>query len=165
MSKLEHIKQKIVTCDQLRSDLNIWRFLGYKIVFTNGCFDLVHPGHIDYLAKAADLGDKLVVGLNSDISASGLKGPNRPITDEYSRSLIMAAFSFVDAVVLFDEPTPFNLIARVLPDVLVKGGDYTVDQIVGSDIVLQNGGKVLTLDFLPGYSTTGIEEKIRGQGG
>ncbi len=161
MSKFEHIKRKIVTYDQLKSNLNIWRFLGNKIVFTNGCFDLIHPGHIDYLAKAAELGNKLIVGLNSDASTARLKGPGRPITDEYSRSLILASFYFVDAVILFDEPTPLALITSILPDILVKGGDYTVDEIVGADVVLQNGGEVLTLDFLPGYSTTLIEKKIR----
>jgi rfaE bifunctional protein nucleotidyltransferase chain/domain len=164
MSRLQHIKNKIFEPGELRAQLNIWRLLGKKIVFTNGCFDLLHPGHIDYLAKAADLGDKLVVGLNSDSSASGLKGPGRPITDEHSRSLMLASFSFVDAVVLFDESTPLELIRWVEPDVLVKGGDYTIDQIVGADIVTAKGGQVMTLDYLPGYSTSAIEKKIRSSG-
>lgn len=161
MSKLQNIQHKILDAGQLKARLNIWRLLEKKIVFTNGCFDLLHPGHIDYLAKAADLGDKLVIGLNSDRSASGLKGPNRPITDENSRSLMLASFSFVDALIIFDEQTPLELIKWVKPDILVKGADYTVDQIIGSDIVLKNGGEVKTLEYLPGYSTTLIEQKIR----
>lgn len=139
----------------------MWRLLDKKIVFTNGCFDILHLGHIDYLAKAANLGDKLIIGLNSDESTSGIKGPSRPITNETSRSLILASLSFVDAVVLFDEETPLELIKIVNPDTLVKGADYSIDQIVGSDFVIRNGGKVQTLHYLPGYSTTLIEQKIR----
>ena len=161
MSKLNNIQNKILSAEQLKVKLNIWRFLGKKIVFTNGCFDLLHLGHIDYLAKAANLGDKLVIGLNSDSSTSLLKGPGRPITDQKSRSFILAAFSFVDAVIVFDEQTPIELIKWIKPDVLVKGSDYNVDQIIGSDIVLQNGGTVQTLEYLPGYSTTLIEQKIK----
>ena len=161
MSKLENIQHKIFSLEQLKASLNIWRLLEKKIVFTNGCFDLLHLGHIDYLAKAADLADKLVIGLNSDFSTNILKGPNRPITDEHSRSLILASFSFVDAVILFDDQTPLELIKSVRPDILVKGSDYTMEQIIGSDIVLRNGGQVKTIDYLPGYSTTLIEEKIR----
>ena len=161
MSKLENIQHKIFSLEQLKASLNIWRLLEKKIVFTNGCFDLLHLGHIDYLAKAADLADKLVIGLNSDLSTNILKGPNRPITDEHSRSLILASFSFVDAVILFDDQTPLELIKSVRPDILVKGSDYTMEQIIGSDIVLRNGGQVKTIDYLPGYSTTLIEEKIR----
>ena len=161
MSKLKHIQEKILSQDHLKARLNVWRLQDKKIVFTNGCFDLIHLGHIDYLAKAADLGDKLIVGLNSDQSTREIKGPNRPITDEKSRSLLLASFSFVDAVVLFDEETPLELIKLVNPDILVKGADYTIDQIVGSDIVIQNGGSVQTLEYLPGYSTTLIEQKIR----
>jgi rfaE bifunctional protein nucleotidyltransferase chain/domain len=163
MSRLKNIQEKIFTLDQLRSRLNIWRLLEKKIVFTNGCFDIVHLGHIDYLAKAADLGDKLIIGLNSDKSTRGIKGPNRPISDERSRSLVLASFSFVDAVVLFDEETPFEIIKAVSPDILVKGADYTIDQIVGADIVVQSGGRVQTLNYLPGYSTTLIEKKIKEQ--
>lgn len=147
--------------DQLRSRIKEWRLHEKKIVFTNGCFDIIHMGHIDYLAKAADLGDKLIIGVNSDKSTRSIKGPSRPITDERSRSLVLAAFSFVDAVVLFDDETPLELIKIVMPDVLVKGADYTVDQIVGSDVVIQNGGRVQTLDYIPGYSTTLIEQKIK----
>lgn len=163
MSKIKNIHEKILNQDQLRSRLDMWRFLENKIVFTNGCFDIIHLGHIDYLAKAADLGDKLIVGLNSDKSTRSLKGLNRPITDESSRSIILASFSFVDAVVLFDEETPLKLIKTVMPDILVKGADYSINQIVGADIVVQNGGRVQTLNYLPGYSTTLIEQKIKGQ--
>lgn len=161
MNKLEIIKAKIYQADQLRNTLNVWRLLDKKVVFTNGCFDLLHLGHIDYLSKAADLGDKLVIGLNSDASTSSLKGPGRPITDETSRSTLLAALSFVDAIILFDEPTPFELIRWVQPDVLVKGADYTIDQIVGADLVLKSGGEVKSIEFLPGYSTSLIEKKIR----
>jgi rfaE bifunctional protein nucleotidyltransferase chain/domain len=161
MGKLKNIEEKIFNEGQLKARLNVWRLLEKKIVFTNGCFDLVHLGHIDYLANAADLGDRLIVGLNSDKSTSDIKGPNRPITDERSRAFMLASMSFVDAVILFDDKTPINLIKLVNPDILVKGADYTIDQIVGSDIVLQNGGSVQTLEYLPGYSTTLIEKKIR----
>ncbi len=161
MSKLDFLKNKIFTVDRIISLLNIWRFQDKKIVFTNGCFDLLHLGHIDYLAKASDLGHKLIVGLNSDQSVSVLKGSGRPITNEQSRAEILAALFFVDAVILFDEQTPVNLITRIKPDVLVKGADYSIDQIVGADIVLQNGGEVKTIAYLAGYSTTAIEERIR----
>jgi rfaE bifunctional protein nucleotidyltransferase chain/domain len=161
MNKLDLLKSKILTLGQVIPLLNIWRFQDKKIVFTNGCFDLLHLGHVDYLAKAADLGHKLIVGLNSDRSVSGLKGIGRPITNEESRAGILAALFFVDAVILFDEQTPVNLITTLRPDVLVKGADYSIDQIVGSDIVLQNGGEVKTIAYLPGYSTTAIEEKIK----
>lgn len=161
MNKLEIIKQKICTPDQLRTSLNRWRLLEKKIVFTNGCFDLIHLGHIDYLSKAADMGSKLVIGLNSDSSTSILKGAGRPIIDELSRSVMLASFSFVDAVILFDEATPLELIRWIKPDILVKGADYTVEQIVGANLVLENGGQVKTIDYLPGYSTSLIEEKIK----
>ncbi|HEY1063031.1 MAG TPA: D-glycero-beta-D-manno-heptose 1-phosphate adenylyltransferase [Daejeonella sp.] len=161
MSRLENIKSKIYTREQIKAVLNIWRLLEKKVVFTNGCFDLLHLGHIDYLSKAADMGDKLVIGLNSDASASALKGPGRPITDQLSRSVMLASFSFVDAVVIFDEPTPLHLIELVRPDILVKGADYSIEQIVGADLVLQYGGEVKTIEYLSGYSTTLIEKKIR----
>lgn len=160
--KLDILRRKIFsTPADMQHILNIWRFTDQKIVFTNGCFDLLHLGHIDYLAKAADLGNKLVIGLNSDHSTSALKGPTRPITDQLSRSTILAALSFVDAVVLFDEPTPIDLIKAVMPDVLVKGADYSVSQIVGADVVLGKGGEVQTIEFLPGYSTSAIESRIK----
>ena len=161
MSRLENIKNKIYTQADLKSVLNVWRLLEKKIVFTNGCFDLLHLGHIDYLSKAADMGDKLVIGLNSDASVAALKGAGRPISDQISRSVLLASFSFVDAVVLFDDPTPIQLIEWVRPDVLVKGADYTIDKIAGAEMVMQYGGLVKTIDFLNGYSTSLIEKKIK----
>jgi rfaE bifunctional protein nucleotidyltransferase chain/domain len=145
----------------LQKALTAWHLNHNKIVFTNGCFDLIHRGHIDYLSKSADLGDVLIIGLNSDKSVTKIKGQNRPIIDEYSRALLLASFSFITAVVLFDEDTPYNLISEIQPDVLVKGADYRVDEIVGHDIVLSKGGKVVTIDYLPGFSTSAIEQKIR----
>jgi rfaE bifunctional protein nucleotidyltransferase chain/domain len=140
--------------------LQLWKSNDEKIVFTNGCFDLLHLGHLDYLSKAADLGTKLVIGLNSDFSTQKLKGPNRPICDQTSRASLLAALFFVDAVVLFDEDTPLNLISKILPQVLVKGADYQIENIVGAKEVLNNRGEVKTITFLPGYSTTTIEQKI-----
>lgn len=161
MNSLDQIQQKIFTQDRLLTQLEKWKTQGDKIVFTNGCFDLLHLGHVDYLAKAADLGQRLVLGLNTDHSVRELKGPSRPITSEASRAGILASLFFVDAVVLFDEQTPVNLISAVKPHILVKGADYTIEQIVGADVVLQNGGEVKTIAFLPGYSTTAIEQRIR----
>jgi len=149
---------KIMTAETLSSMLQQWQ--GEKVVFTNGCFDLIHRGHIDYLSKAKALGSKLFVGINTDRSVSKLKGLHRPLQDEHSRLLIMASFLFVDAVMLFDEDTPYNLINAVQPDVLVKGGDYIPENIVGYDIVTARGGRVFSLDFLLGYSTSAIEKKI-----
>jgi D-glycero-beta-D-manno-heptose 1-phosphate adenylyltransferase len=162
MSKLAILQSKIVTLSELTPLLHIWRFKGDKIVFTNGCFDLLHLGHIDYLSKAADLGNRLIIGLNTDLSTKKLKGEGRPITDEKSRAYILAALFFVDAVILFDEPTPIGLIEFINPDVLVKGADYTIDQIIGAESVVNGGGTVKTIQFLPGYSTSAIEEKIKG---
>lgn len=139
-----------------------WHAAGARIVFTNGCFDLLHYGHLHYLAQARDLGDRLVVALNSGDSVRRLKGPSRPINDELTRAHLMAALEIVDAVVFFETDTPLELIRTVQPDVLVKGGDWKPEQIVGSDIVLARGGKVLSLPFVSGYSTTKIEQKILG---
>lgn len=161
MSRLDNIKNKVYTKADLKPLLNVWRLLEKKIVFTNGCFDLLHLGHIDYLSKAADMGNKLVIGLNSDASVSDLKGHGRPIYDQNSRSILLASFSFVDAVVLFDDPTPIQLIELIRPDILVKGADYAINEIVGADIVLQYGGIVKTIEYLNGYSTTLIEKKIK----
>lgn len=139
-----------------------WRLKSQKIVFTNGCFDILHQGHIDYLSKAADLGDKLIIGLNTDSSIKmQQKGPERPIQDENSRAILLAALGFTDAIVFFSEETPLSLIKLIKPDVLVKGSDYTVENIVGSDMVLKNGGEVKTIDFLKGFSTSKIVEKIK----
>ena len=139
-----------------------WTKSGDRIVFTNGVFDLIHPGHILYLEEAAQLGTKLIIGLNSDTSAKTLnKGDHRPINDEIARAIVISALKSVDAVVLFDESTPISLIEAIKPDTLVKGGDYSIDQIVGADIVIANGGQVKTLQFVEDYSTTAIEQKIQ----
>ena len=158
---LSFIEQKIVDADSLRLRLAQWRFAQQKIVFTNGCFDLLHYGHIHYLAAARALGDKLIIGLNAASSVQRLKGKHRPIQDEVSRKHLLAAFFFVDAVIAFSEDTPYLLIEHIQPDILVKGGDWSPDKIVGSDIVLAKGGIVTSLPFQEGYSTTRIEERIR----
>lgn len=132
----------------------------FKVVFTNGCFDLVHRGHVDYLSKARDLGDCLIVGLNSDDSVRRLKGPKRPISNQSSRAAVLAAFSFVDYVVVFDEDTPLNLIKSIKPDILVKGGDYSHDNVVGADFVESYGGRLELIPLVPGESTTNLVEKI-----
>jgi D-glycero-beta-D-manno-heptose 1-phosphate adenylyltransferase len=160
MPQLDVIKNKILSGSDLERNLAYWRFRDQKIVFTNGCFDILHQGHIDYLSKAADLGNILIIGVNTDASVSRIKGPQRPLQDQESRSVILASLKFVDAVVLFDEDTPYELIRQIQPDILVKGADYKPEDIVGYDIVMAKGGKVITLDFLPGYSTSGIEKKI-----
>ncbi len=138
-----------------------WQQQGLEVVFTNGCFDLMHKGHILYLEEASQQGDKLIVAINADKSVRKLKGKNRPIKDEDNRSLIMAALSFVDLVVVFHEETPLELIEMVSPDILVKGGDWRPDQIVGSEHVIDHGGVVLSLQFVEGYSTTALENKIK----
>ena len=162
MKSLRKIRNKIIKePQQLDGILQQWARENKSIVFTNGCFDLLHRGHIEYLSKAADFGDVLVIGLNSDDSVSRLKGPHRPIQDEISRAHIMAALEFVDLVVYFNEDTPYELIQKVLPDVLVKGADYKAEDIIGYDIVKAKGGKVETIEFLPGHSTSAIEEKIK----
>jgi D-glycero-beta-D-manno-heptose 1-phosphate adenylyltransferase len=153
-------QDKILTPDQLQSKLKEWKSQGDKIVFTNGCFDLLHLGHVDYLEKSRQLGDKLVLGLNTDASISRIKGPNRPLQDEMSRARVMASLLFVDAVVLFDNDTPLELIKIVQPDILVKGDDYTIENIIGQDVVIANGGEVKTVPLVKGYSTTNIVKKI-----
>lgn len=160
---LDIIRSKIVKEGALSQLLSIWSFQEQQIVFTNGCFDLLHQGHVDYLAKAADLGDKLIIGLNSDSSTKALKGEGRPINDQDSRALLLAAMSFVSAVVIFDESTPIKLIELIKPDILVKGADYTIDKIVGAEFVLSNGGSVETIEYIPGYSTTLIESRIKSR--
>jgi rfaE bifunctional protein nucleotidyltransferase chain/domain len=161
MNNLERVQAKIFDREKLENQLACWRFKDQKIVFTNGCFDLLHLGHIDYLSKAKDLGDVLIIGVNTDDSVRRLKGESRPITDENSRSSIIASLQFVNAVVLFDEDTPYELIKQVQPDVLVKGSDYKPEDIVGFDIVKAKGGEIVTIDFLKGYATTTIEDKIK----
>ncbi len=161
MSHLHTIEKKLMNSSQLIDQLNAWQKEGCKIVFSNGCFDILHLGHIDYLARAADFGDKMVIGLNTDSSVSKIKGPTRPINDERSRGMVLAALEFVSAIILFDEPTPYELIRLVQPDVLVKGADYKPEEIVGYDIVTAKGGSVKTIPFVDGYSTTKIEQRIR----
>ena len=160
MTQLELLEAKIQTIDNFRERLAYHRFRGHKLVFTNGCFDILHLGHVDYLSKAADLGDILILGLNTDDSVSRIKGEKRPVQDLRSRSHVLASLSFVDYVIPFDESTPYELIKFINPDILVKGGDYQVEEIVGYDIVTNNGGKVLTIDITPGYSTTSILNRI-----
>ncbi|RAU84203.1 D-glycero-beta-D-manno-heptose 1-phosphate adenylyltransferase [Pontibacter arcticus] len=151
---------KIFALPALEQQLNVWRGQGCKIVFTNGCFDILHLGHVDYLEKARQLGDKLILGLNTDASISRIKGPSRPLQDEMSRARVMASLLFVDAIVLFNEDTPLELIKAVQPDILVKGDDYSVENIVGQDIVTAKGGEVKTVPLVKGYSTTNIVKKI-----
>jgi rfaE bifunctional protein nucleotidyltransferase chain/domain len=160
MNKLEIISGKILDRESLRRACVLWNFKNQKVVFTNGCFDILHLGHIEYLAKAAELGDVLVIGLNSDRSVHRIKGKTRPINDEHSRSMILASLEFVTAVVIFDEETPYELIKTIQPDILVKGKDWKIEEIAGHDIVLAKGGKVETIELTPGYSTTAIEQKI-----
>jgi D-glycero-beta-D-manno-heptose 1-phosphate adenylyltransferase len=157
----EHIENKIQDWDKLENSVKEWQSKGEKVVFTNGCFDLLHYGHIHYLAEARDLGDKLIVAINSAASVKRLKGEHRPINDELTRQYLLAALEFVDAVVVFEEDDPFNLIKLIMPDILVKGGDWQPHQIIGSNVVLANGGKVQSLPYIDGYSTTNLEKKIR----
>ncbi len=160
MKALQKIQNKIIKDKTHLSEL-LKTFSTKKIVFTNGCFDLLHRGHIEYLSKAADFGDMLIIGLNTDASVSRIKGSHRPIQDESSRAHIMAALEFVDLVIYFDEDTPYDLIKIVQPDILVKGADYKAEDIVGYDIVTAKGGQVKTIEFLDGYSTSAIENKIK----
>ncbi|MGP1515128.1 MAG: D-glycero-beta-D-manno-heptose 1-phosphate adenylyltransferase [Bacteroidales bacterium] len=160
MSFNENIRKKIVDRKLLLQHLEIARVRGKKIVFTNGCFDLIHLGHVDYLSKARDLGDLLVVGVNTDMSVKRLKGDSRPLQDENSRLEILASMSFVDYVTLFDEDTPLELIKSVQPNILVKGADYKIENIVGYEVVKSTNGEVRTIEFIEGYSTTHIVKKI-----
>ncbi|MCG8699756.1 MAG: D-glycero-beta-D-manno-heptose 1-phosphate adenylyltransferase [Bacteroidales bacterium] len=157
---LENITSKILSNQSIDELLNDWRKNNQKIVFTNGCFDILHRGHVEYLAKAANLGDKLFIGLNTDSSIKKIKGPGRPIQDESSRAIIMASLEVVSAVMLFSEETPYELIKKVQPDVLVKGADYKPEDIVGFDIVSAKGGSVETIEFVEGHSTTSIISKL-----
>jgi D-beta-D-heptose 7-phosphate kinase/D-beta-D-heptose 1-phosphate adenosyltransferase len=161
MRRSEIIPEKIYTLDAMMRTILQWRFLGKTVAFTNGCFDILHRGHIYSLSQAASEADCLIVGVNSDASTRGLKGPGRPINDEQSRAVVLASLLMVDAVVIFDEPTPINLITSLKPDVLVKGGDYTVDNIVGAKEVIANGGRVVINPIVEGFSTTGIIEKMK----
>ena len=160
MNYFEKINNKILDGNGLAEWLEDCRKNGRKIVFTNGCFDILHRGHVEYLSKAAAFGDVMIVGLNSDASVKRLKGPSRPVNDEFARAFVLAGLGFVSAVVLFDEDTPYNLIKTVQPDFLVKGSDYKPENIVGYDIVTAKGGKVVTVDLVEGFSTTKTIEKM-----
>lgn len=159
MSIINNIQSKLVTQSQLDSVLSVWRFKNQKIVFTNGCFDVLHRGHVEYLAQAAQLGTKLIIGLNTDTSVSRIKGPNRPINDQNSRAMVLGSLFFVDAIVFFDDDTPLNLIKQVMPNFLVKGADYKIEDIVGYNEVTSNGGQVVTISFVDGFSSTSIIKK------
>jgi D-beta-D-heptose 7-phosphate kinase/D-beta-D-heptose 1-phosphate adenosyltransferase len=150
-----------LTLSDLQRNLAQWRLLGKTVVFTNGCFDILHAGHLASLSEAAQHGDILIVGLNSDASIGNLKGPNRPITNEQARALILASLSIIDAVIIFSEPTPLELIKLIKPDVLVKGGDYKIQEIAGAKEVMDWGGKVITNPIVPGFSTSSIINKIQ----
>lgn len=160
MRNTASVEKKIFTLDALKHKLAQERLLGKKVAFTNGCFDILHRGHIASLSQAASEADFLVVGLNSDSSTKQLKGPGRPVNDEQSRALLLASLLIVDAVVLFSEETPLELIKTIMPDVIVKGGDYTVEQIAGAKEVIANGGRVVINPIVQGFSTTGLIEKI-----
>ena len=161
MRSIQSIPDKIFTINALQHQLKRWRLHNKKIVFTNGVFDILHEGHIASLSEAASYGDILIVGVNTDSSVKRLKGESRPINNEDSRTLILASLVITDAVILFEDDTPLNLITTILPDVLVKGGDYTIDQIVGAKEVIANGGEVKIVPILDGFSTTGIIEKMK----
>lgn len=158
-----HSEEKIVNWQQAAEKVEALQKEGKKVVFTNGCFDLVHLGHVDYLEKARNLGDFLVVGINTDKSVSDLKGPLRPVSNEKSRARVLAAMGFIDLVVMFGEPTPKELIEEIKPDILTKGNDYTIENIVGADFVMGRGGKVETLPLVEGYSTTNLVNRMSGQ--
>jgi D-glycero-beta-D-manno-heptose 1-phosphate adenylyltransferase len=154
---------KITDLHSLKDTVASWQQNGEKVVFTNGVFDLLHIGHITYMAKAAELGDKLIIGLNADSSVKRIKGESRPVNDQNSRAMLLAALFFVDAIVVFEEDTPLNLISTILPDILVKGADYSVENIVGAKEVIANGGEVKTINFVEGYSSTSIIQRIKGK--
>ena len=163
MKYIQSTQTKIFDLDKLKRQISSWRAIGKTIAFTNGCFDILHQGHIYSLSQAASEADYLIVAVNSDDSVKRLgKGENRPINNEESRAMLLAALSVVDAVIIFNEDTPQQLIATLLPDVLVKGGDYTVEQIAGSKEVIANGGKVVINKIVEGFSTTNIIHKIQG---
>jgi D-beta-D-heptose 7-phosphate kinase/D-beta-D-heptose 1-phosphate adenosyltransferase len=160
MKRSEIIQEKIFTRPELLKKMERLKLLSKTVVFTNGCFDILHRGHIFSLSEAAKEADFLIVAINSDASTKKLKGENRPVNDENSRALLVASLLMVDAVILFNEDTPLELINAVMPDVLVKGGDYTVDQIAGAKEVIANGGRVVINPIIQGFSTTALIEKI-----
>lgn len=160
MKRADTLPAKIMTWDEATKRMSQWRLLGKTVAFTNGCFDIIHRGHIASLSDAAKEADFLIVALNSDESTKRLKGPTRPINDEQSRALVMASLAMVDGVVIFDQDTPLEIIKQLKPDVLVKGGDYTIDQIVGAKEVQEFGGRVVINPIVEGFSTTSIAEKL-----
>lgn len=154
-------QNKIVELNEAIQIVQQWKEKGEKVVFTNGCFDILHLGHVDYLQKSRNLGSKMVLGLNTDASIARLKGAERPIVPEHARARVMASLEFIDLIVLFSEDTPLNLIEKIQPSILVKGNDYKIAQIVGAKEVLENGGEVKTIELVEGFSTTNIVEKIK----
>jgi rfaE bifunctional protein nucleotidyltransferase chain/domain len=161
MREIASMSKKVVTIDQAKTIIYGWKLLGKTCAFTNGCFDILHQGHIFSLGQAAKEADFLIVGLNSDASVQRLKGPSRPINNTDNRAIVLSNLAIVDLVVVFEEDTPLELINALMPDVLVKGGDYTIDQIVGAKEVVAAGGKVIINPIVEGYSTTGLIEKIK----
>lgn len=162
MSYHKKLSEKLHTKESLKPILNEWNSQSKEVVFTNGCFDILHRGHVEYLCHARDLGDKLILGLNTDASVKRLgKSPERPINSEQTRATILAALECVDAIILFDEDTPLELIDFVQPDILVKGSDYKAEDIVGYDIVKAKGGKIITIQLVDGFSTTKLIEKMK----
>ena len=158
---LKKINNKIFDLQLLMKKIEKWRSKNKKIVFTNGCFDLIHLGHIEILARSSDFGDKLIIGVNSDLSIKMLKGENRPIIQQSSRIRQLSALEFVDAVILFDEETPIKLIETIKPDVITKGGDYTAKNVIGNEVVSQKNGEVVIIPLTQGFSTTSILNKIK----
>ena len=160
MTSLKNIKNKIFSIAELKKEVQKWKKNNDKIVFTNGCFDILHLGHIELLAKAADLGNKLIIAVNSDASIKGLKGEKRPILDEKSRSIIIASLEKVNAVIIFKESTPLDIIKKINPDIIVKGGDYIKEDVIGKNYIEKYGGEVIIFPLSEGFSTTSILEKI-----
>jgi len=161
MREIASMSKKIVTVEQAKNIIYGWKLLGKTCAFTNGCFDILHQGHIFSLGEAAKEADYLIVGLNSDASVQRLKGPSRPINNSENRAIVLSNLAIVDLLVVFEEDTPLELIKALMPDILVKGGDYTIDQIVGAKEVIAGGGKVIINPIVEGYSTTGLIEKIK----
>ncbi len=163
MKSVQAIPAKLYNREEIAAQVRRWRLLNKRLVFTNGVFDIIHEGHISSLSEAAAFGDILIVGVNADASVKRLKGPTRPVNHEQARALILASIVVTDAIVIFEEDTPLELIKVVMPDVLVKGGDYTIEQIAGAKEVMDNGGEVKIAAIVPGISTTGIINKMKGE--
>ena len=161
MKQSSKIHERIFSIEQLQSQIKWWRLINKKIAFTNGVFDILHEGHIKVLSHAASFADVLIVGINSDASVKRLKGNDRPVNNQQSRSLLLASLIMIDAVIIFEDDTPLNLIKAIMPDALIKGGDYSVETIVGAAEVINNGGSVEIIPLEEGFSTTGIIEKMK----